>query len=172
MLELQQAYPIGNPRKPYSWSFSSRGKSRECVQPGVGSSGDLRKYRCNNCNIELPIDELRIRESEQAQLSYPNKLERPVLYHEMLLCRFCKYEWREWVQDSSKHYERKTKGPHRGQRSSSELERYYLIPLASWCQAYWRNKIATEDGRVPLSGRQIPPSPEARQASPTPQSLR
>ena len=172
MLELQQAYPIGNPRKPYSWSFSSRGRSRECVQPGVGFSGGLRRYRCNNCDIELPIDELRIRESEQAQLSYPNKLERPVLYHEMLLCRFCKYEWREWVQDSSKHYERKTKGPHRGQRSSSELERYYLIPLASWCQAYWRNKIATEDSRVPLPGRQIPPSPEAHQASPTPQSLR
>src|SRR5207247_4463829 len=149
MIELQQAYPIGNPRKPYSWSFSSRGKSRECVQSGVGSSGDLRKYRCNNCDIELPIDELRIRESEQAQLNYPNKLERPVLYHEMLLCQFCKYQWREWTQDSSKHYEKKAKGPHRGQRSASELERDYLIPLDSRCQAAWRNQMATADGRVP-----------------------
>ncbi len=172
MLELQQVYPTGNPRRPYFWSFSSRGRSRECVQPAAGSSGDLRKYRCNNCNIELPIDELRIRESEQTQLSYPNKLERPVLYHDMLLCWFCKYQWREWMQDSSKHYARKAKGRHRGQRSTSELERHYLIPLASWCQAYWRNKIATEDRRVPLPGGQVPSSAEARQTSPTPQSLR
>src|SRR3989442_8408227 len=120
MLELQQAFPTGNPRRPYSSNFFSRGKSQECVQPAAGSSGGLQKYRCNNCNIELPIDELRIRESEQAQLSYPNKPERPVLYHDMLLCQFCKYQWREWMRDSSKHYERKGKGPHQGQRSASE----------------------------------------------------
>src|SRR6266566_3416899 len=108
MLDVQQVFPTGNPRKPYCWNSSSRGKSQECVQPAAGSSGELHKY-----------------------------------------------QWREWMQDSSKHYERKSKGPHRGQRRASELERYYLIPLASWCQAYWRNKIATEDGRVPLPGRQI-----------------
>src|SRR5438034_9354037 len=118
MLELQQVYPTGNPRRPYFWNSSSRGKLRECVQPEAGSSGDLRKYRCNNCNIELPIDELRIRESEQAQLNYPNKLERPVLYHEMLLCQFCKYHWREWMKDRSKHNDREEKGQHQDQPSA------------------------------------------------------
>ena len=170
MLELQHAFPTGNPRRPYYWSFSSRGKSLECVQLAAGSSGELRKFRCNNCDLKLPIGELRIRESEQSQLSYPNKMERPILHHDMLLCQFCRFQWREWLQDSSKYFERNR--PRRGQRSASELERYEILPLARWCQAYWRNKFAKENGRLPLPGRQVPPSPEARQDSTAPQGLR
>src|SRR3989442_6250442 len=104
MLELQQAFPTGNPRRPYSSNFFSRGRSQESVQLAAGSSGELANYRCNNCNVELPIEELRIRQSEQSQLSYPNKMERPILYHDMLLCNFCRFQCREWMLDSSKYF--------------------------------------------------------------------
>jgi hypothetical protein len=89
----------------------------------------------------------------------------------MLLCQGCKRTWREWMSDSSKYYEKRDHAPHAGPPSRIELERYSLIPLANWCEAYWRNKIAKENGRLPLSGGQVPPSPEARQASPAPQGL-
>jgi len=162
MLELQQAYPTGNPRRPYSWNSSSKGKLQECELLEAGSSGDIRIFRCNNCNVELPIAELRVRETEQSQLNYHNRKERPILYKDMLLCNFCMIQWREWMVDPGKYYEKIGARPHRGQRSSSDLERYEILPLARWCQAYWRNKIATEDGRVPLPGRQIPPSPSSQ----------
>jgi hypothetical protein len=90
----------------------------------------------------------------------------------MLLCEFCLSQWREWIRDSSKYYEKIGDRAHRGQRCSTDLERYELLPTARWCQAYWRNKFATENGRVPLPGRQVPSCAEARQASATPQSLR
>ncbi len=178
MLELQQVSAIGNPRRPYYWNSSSRKKSKVSGVAEDGSSGiqtssrSTTRFRCNNCNVEAPINDLRVRESELAQLNYHHRSERPVLYHEMLLCDSCKIRWREWTTDNGKYYERSQRSPHSGPPSRNELERYSLIPLVNWSQAYWRNKFATENSPVSLPRRQVPPCAEACQASATPQGLR
>src|SRR5260370_2807449 len=111
MLEREQGYPIENPRRPYCWNSSSRRKSRESELPAAGSSQSLSTetsvvtYRCNNCNVEAPIDELRVRESEQGQLDYNRRSQRPVLYHEMHLCHGCNRTWLERMSDSTKYSE-------------------------------------------------------------------
>ena len=176
MLEPQPVYQIGNPRRPYSWNSSWREKLRESEQAKAGSSGtstssvQTSQFHCNNCNLQVPIEELRLR--EQNQMIFRNRSERPIVYHEMLLCDPCKLLYRQWLTNSGSYYEHRGRPAHRAQRGASQFDAYQLIPLSDYCQAYWRNKIATKSGCLPLPGGQVPPSAEACQTSTAPQGLR
>jgi hypothetical protein len=164
MLEPQPVYTIGNPRRPYSSNFFLRRKSQEHGHLEDGSSGQTRLYRCNNCNLEAPIEELRVPApgTNNYHLLYRNKGELPKQYQDILLCDSCKLNYIQWKRDYALR------------RPRHHPYHISLIPIAKWAEDYWKRR--TQEGSktesvLPIPWREISPGFEISRASASPQNL-
>jgi len=55
--------------------------------------------KCNNCDLVLPVEEMRIPIQSlrgDLRLHYPGRMNEPMLYMEMLLCSGCRTLFRVW----------------------------------------------------------------------------
>src|SRR5207249_4175278 len=139
----------GNLPKPYSSNYLWKPESEECTPPTAGSSGEPSKYRCNNCNLEAPLEELRvIANAGQYNLIYPGYKKRSpnmfriVMYRDILLCEPCKKLFQKWLafRPSLKH----------SRTEQSEFSAcYHLIQFAGtigqvrisdWGRHYWKQR--------------------------------
>ncbi len=123
-------------------------------------------YRCNNCNLEALLEELRVLAPSVGpkrggqQLAYPNRHLQPELYLEMLLCHNCLREYRIWQTN-----------PRLGSKPSGQWRNrpdcFPFIPLENWFRKQLReNRILATPRSVSIPWWQVPPSPTARQTFP------
>lgn len=164
MLELQQDSITGNLPKPYSSSSWSREESRVFAQPKDGSSGTktssttTTKFRCNNCNLEAPIEQLRVETTDPRYTVHlpgmnngVRNMDRPRAYRDTLLCNPCKRLFDEWLNDGGSY---RNIGPFTGPRTVP------LSDLSKWCRVnYWIHqkppREITSTGLLPIQGRQV-----------------
>jgi len=185
MLELEQDSRTGNLPKPYSSNYLWKPESEECTPPTAGSSGEPSKYRCNNCNLEAPLEELRvIANAGQYNLIYPGhksgsrNLSRIVMYRDMLLCGPCRKLFHSWLAYyPSLNHGRRQQREFSGCFPLTQFAGTFgQVRISDWGKHYWkqrfRERSQKESGRVPLPRRQVPHSPETCQTSPTSQDLR
>lgn len=109
-------------------------------------------FRCNSCAVELPIEELRVRERNpglylkyhgvyghlQAQGKH---LDYPECFQEILLCDDCKRLYNRWKKDFTLNK------PKHGRIIVD------LTDLATWSRAYWKQRFqqaAAANGVLPL----------------------
>jgi len=122
------------------------------VQLGSKSSA---LFKCNNCDVEAPIEELRVkpeRNNNMQFLHYHNKAERPPFFLDMLLCDRCKFLFKEWQRNHGCT----------GIRSSL-IHNYVLLPLSNWFREQLVKQHAEAKSRLSLARWEIPLSAEHRQ---------
>jgi len=112
-------------------------------------------FKCNNCDVEAPIEELRVkpeRNNNVYVLRYHNRAEKPPFYLEMLLCDRCKLLYQDWQRNHGST----------GRRSGL-IHNYQLLPLSNWFREQLVKQHAEAKSRLSLARWEIPLSTEHRQ---------
>ena|SRR6266567_364338 len=182
MLELRQRSSTGNRQKPSFWSLLWKEKSKDSAQAEDGSS-QPRLFRCNNCDLEAPIERLRVREQNPGRfLKYHGvnghlqaqgkHMDYPECFLEMLLCDDCKVEYKQWNRYDGVLQKRA--------RFTLYRTVIPLFPLPRWARAsYWRYRTrnpigySTEEaGSLSISWWEVSPRSQVSGTSATAQDLR
>jgi len=172
MSEEVQVSQTGNRPNPFSWSLSSTGRLQRCEQAVEDCSGQLRLFRCNNCNVQGLAEYLRVYSRTENYTVYFHKrsgskrltsFTRQLFPLEILLCNDCKPLYKTWVNGHPKT------------GSSSEKQITPLINIAFWSRAYWRKRASIQQGQatsgVSIPRWQIPSGPAIGEVSSSPQDL-
>ena len=165
MLELKQASRTGNPQRVSFWSLLSKAGSKPTTQQEAGSS---LLYRCNNCDLEAPIEDLRVPITyPSSYLVYRNRSERPPLFHDMMLCADCRTDYRNWINT----YDHTTMGLATAFKKGNRI--FPLINIALWSREYWKRKRREAQANSSLSvpRRQVSSCTETLETTPLPQDL-
>ena len=154
MSRREQIFETGNQRKAYSSSSSLKDESQHSkpLKDATSSREIQCLYRCNNCDIAAPVEELRVPARGFAgQLQYHNKGEKPTLFHDMLLCYGCRKLYSVWI--ASYRID-----PSRPCKRAGEQD-HLVASINAWSLAYWKHR-AQENRSVSLARREIPVGPE------------
>jgi hypothetical protein len=151
------------------------------LQPAVPASTPATEklYRCNNCDIELPVEKLRVPAAitydRRYSLQYYNRAEKPRLYRDTLLCEDCRVEFKRWINTYP------CLG-HGHDQLPVFKESFHLIQFAGpvgrvyiedWARHYWKRRF--QEGKagllLPISRGQVPSRFDPSEASAPAQNL-
>src|SRR5919109_166686 len=170
MSELVQVSSTGNRQKPYSWSSSSKEKSKPSEEATDGSSIE-KIYRCNNCNLLAPIEELRTYPAKGASgnhcvyfhktssMQHLTNYTRLIFPLDTLLCDSCKILFKEWGRHRGVG-ENPVQGSRSRRYGSSSLiqfaGKFGVTRIEDWSRQYWRGRFQgrpSENGFLSVSWR-------------------
>src|SRR2546427_4891470 len=89
-------------------------------------------FRCNNCDAELPIEQLRVTSQSQDYRWRSWSRTTHLICLEMLLCPSCQQLWHHWMRHS----------PSVGKPERGRPLTVAILDLADWCHNhYWKQRI-------------------------------